>query len=105
MGVIKEFQERKRVDFIKPRDLPGMGAVTIDAITVEGWSESPIVYFSKPGDDNKFKTVANYQLTKIYETLSKENNGREYIEFGDTGHFEVRTSKKGKDYIYFVVYD
>ena len=105
MGVIKEFNERKNVEFIKPSDLPGMGAVTIDAITVEDWTDSPLVYFSKPGDGNNFITFANYQISKIYEVLSKENNGRKYFEVGDTGHFEFRTSKKGKKYVYFVVYD
>lgn len=103
MGIIKEFQERKRVEFIKPSNLPGMGAVTIDAITVEEWTETPIVYFSR--GENNYKTFANYQISKIYEILSKENNGRKYFEVGDTGHFEERTTKKGKKYLYFVVYD
>lgn len=103
MGVIKDFQERKSVEFIKPSALTGMGAVTIDAITVEDWTETPIVYFSR--GENNYKTFANYQLTKIYEILSKENNGCTYFSIDDTGHFEERTSKKGKKYLYFVVYD
>lgn len=102
---IKAFQERKKVEFIKPSALPEMGAVTIDAITVEDWNETPIVYFSKAGDGNNFKTFANYQLTKIYEFLCKAHDFCKYFEIGDTGHFEIRTSKKGKKYIYFVVYD
>lgn len=113
MGVIKEYQEReikafqkrKKAEFIKPSALPDMGAVTIDEITVEDWSETPIVYFSKAGDGNDFKTFANYQLTKIYESLCRENDICKCFEIGDTGHFEIRTSKKGKKYMYFVVYD
>lgn len=105
MGAIYDFEKRNKNNFVKPANLPDLGAVTIDAITLENWCESPIVYFSRAGEDNSYRTFANYQLSKIYDILRKENNGATYIEIGDTGHFEFRTSKKGKEYLYFVVYD
>lgn len=104
MGAIYDFEKRCKNKFIKHNNLPDLGAVTIDAITLEDWSESPIVYFSRDGENN-YRTFANYQLSKIYDILRNENNGAKYIEIGDTGHFEFRTSKKGKKYLYFVVYD
>lgn len=106
MGVIKEFSGRKNVEFIKPTELPEMGVVTIESMRIEGWCDSPIVYFSKFGDKAKFKTIANFQLTKIFELLQQEsNNERNAFIIDDTGYFEMRTSKKGKNYVYFVVDD
>lgn len=106
MGVIKDFRGRKNVEFIKSSDLPEMGVVTIDSMRIEDWCDSPIVYFSKLGVKTKFKTVANFQLTKIFEVLQQEsNNERNAFIIDDTGHFEMRTSKKGKNYVYFVVDD
>lgn len=105
MGVIKEFRGRKKVEFIKPSELPEMGIVTIESMRIEDWCDSPIVYFSKFGDKTKFKTVANFQLTKIFEVLQQESNNENAFIIDDTGHFEMRTSKKGKNYVYFVVDD
>ena len=106
MGVIKEFRKRKNVEFIKPGNLPEMGVVTIDFMRIEDWCDSPIVYFSKSGGKNKFKTVANFQLSKIFEVLQQESNNEEKsFIIDDTGHFEMRSSKKGKNYVYFVVDD
>lgn len=106
MGVIKDFRARKNVEFIKPGNLTEMGVVTIESMRIEDWCDSPIVYFSKFGDKTKFKTVANFQLKKIFEVLQQEsNNERNAFIIDDTGYFEMRTSKNGKNYVYFVVDD
>lgn len=107
MGVFKNLKRNKNVNFIRPSKLVDMGTIKIESMTKEDWCDSPVFYFTKEDDaSHKFKSVANFQMTEIYNLLLREcNETRKSFLIDDTGHFEFRKSKKGNNYLFFVVDD
>ena len=100
MGAIRKFNEDNSAEFVKPSELSEFGVVHIEYAQFESWCDNPIIYFTRKGEQKQYKSIANYQITKICETFPSE---MKKIEIDDYVRFIVKESKSGKKYNWFVL--
>ena len=104
MGTIRKFNEYNSAQFVKPSKLSEFGVIHIEYVCVEDWCDNLVFYFTKKDDNKRYKSIANYQLTKISEYLSSESSTPiKRFEIDDYGRFIEKESKGGKKYNWFVL--
>lgn len=108
MGAIKKFYEEKgrenSVEFVKPSCLTDFGLIHIEKICLESWCDEPVFYFTEKDGTQKYKSIVNYQLGKIFQKIVDSSTiDVDTLDIDDYGRFIVKESKNGKKYNYFVL--